>query len=130
MIKATGIGRLAADAELRNLPDGTPVLSWRMAFNGAKKDAPATWVSCSIFGKRGESLAPHLTKGSQLCVSGTLSTREYESKGEKRLAVEIRVDDVAFAGDKKEDAPKAAYGKSGHGANAKHTAPSDDDVPF
>jgi single-strand DNA-binding protein len=100
MLKAMGVGRLGADAEMRSLDDGTPVLNWRMAFNGPKKNADPTWVSCALFGKRAEALEPYMVKGAQFGVSGTLSEREYKTKdGEMRKTLELRVDDVAFCGD-------------------------------
>jgi len=133
MIKAFGYARLGSDPELRFLQDGTPILSFRAAFNGAKKDADPTWISCSLFGKRAESLTPHLHKGDAVAVSGTLSTREYQAKdGTKRLSVELRLDDLTFAGGKRDgdaqpsQSQASRYGTSGHGASAKHTAPLND----
>jgi single-strand DNA-binding protein len=134
MLKVSGIVRLGADPELKYLPDGTPILNLRAAANGSKKDAPPTWLSCSLFGKRAESLAPHLHKGDALVIYGTLSTREYESKGEKRMAVEVRLDDIDFAGGKKEDRPApAAGGGGGFGGSRREPAQQgfdNDDVPF
>ncbi len=133
MLKVTGLGRLVDNAELRYLQDGTAVLNWRMAFNGMKKDAPATFANLSLFGKRGEALAQHLVKGSQLAVSGTLNNREYEKDGAKRTALEIRVDDIAFAGSKTDaiatgpTTQDRAYGKPASGKRG--PSPEDDGRP-
>ena len=60
----SAIGNLPRDAELRFLPDGSPVLSFSVALNSGYGDKAQTdWLDCSLFGKRGESLATILTKG-------------------------------------------------------------------
>lgn len=69
----TGLARLGRDAALRYLPDGTPVLNLALAFNHGQKDRDGNrqtqWLDAALFGKRGESLAPHLLKGAQVCIT-------------------------------------------------------------
>jgi single-strand DNA-binding protein len=90
-----------------------------------------------MFGKRAESLAKlNLTKGTKLAARGAMKLREFDKKdGGKGFSLEMRADDVELLGGGagrepgKDAAPK--YGTSGAGANAKHTAPSDDEeIPF
>ena len=68
-MKMIGIGRLGRDAELRFLPSGDGVLNMAVAFNYGQKDddgnRPTQWVECALFGKRAESLAPYMLKGTQ-----------------------------------------------------------------
>lgn len=98
-------GNLTRDAEVRPLPNGDPVASFSVADNQGK-EKPAIFWRCSLFGKRAESLAPYLTKGQQVTVSGTVTEREYTDKdGQKRKAQEIRVNDVALQGGRRDDAP-------------------------
>ena len=52
-------GNLGKDIEIRHLPDGTPIGNFSVA-DSQGKDKPAIWWSCSLFGKRCESLAPYL----------------------------------------------------------------------
>jgi single-strand DNA-binding protein len=141
-------GRLGRDAELKSLESG-PLLTWSMASDTGKDQT--TWFRCSLFGKRGTALAQYLVKGVKVVVSGRLKVREYQSKdGETKTSVEIDVQDLSFASSKKETSSASPesegrslgtkrYGTSGHGANAKHTAPkepdydlelSEDDIPF
>ncbi len=145
MVKVFGVGRLGRDAELRHLQSGEAVLNFSVACDGQKKgnEKTTTWLNCALWGKRAESLAPRLTKGTSVGISGTLSEREYTTKsGEVRRDLECRVDDVTFAGSKPQngaDYERRSYGTSGQGASAKHavdvrpehfSAGPDEGVPF
>jgi single-strand DNA-binding protein len=98
----TFTGNLGDDAETRFTPSGAAVCNFSVAVTAGYGDKKTTtWVRCALWGKRAEGgLVPHLTKGTQVAVSGELSTREYESKGEKRTAVEVNVHDVTLLGGK------------------------------
>lgn len=56
-----GLCRLGRDADLRYLPDGTPVLGMALAYNHGKKDEKgnraAQWVDASLFGERAKAIA-------------------------------------------------------------------------
>lgn len=127
MNNITIASNIARDAEVRYLPNGDPVASFSIADNQGK-DKQAIFWRCSLFGKRAESLAPYLTKGQAVTVSGTVTEREYTDKsdGTQKKAMEIRVQDVALQGGKRDAAPapqKAATPASGF-------ADMDDDIPF
>lgn len=147
MNKITATGRLAADSELRHLQNGDPICGFRLASDVGFGDKKTTnWFSCSIFGKRGEALAPHLMKGQQVTVFGTLTLREWTDKeGAKRTSPEIRIDEIELQGGK-QDGQRAAPAPAASGnsyrdakdgrAPAGRPAPApdfsdmDDDVPF
>ena len=134
MNSITIAGQLGRDAELRYLPDSTPVASFSVA-DGQGMDKAPIWWHASLFGKRAESLAQYLLKGQAVTISGTVSERKYTDKdGVERKSMDVRVQDVALQGGKRDDsAPKPA---------AKTAAPApaasggsgfddmDDDVPF
>lgn len=112
MNNITIAGQLGRDAEVRFLPDGTPVCAFSVA-DSMGKDKGTIWWACQLYGKRAESLAQYLTKGQSVTVSGTLAEREWTDKatGEKRKSMDLRVSDVALQGGKREAAPaKAAAG--------------------
>lgn len=71
-------GNLGKDAELRRTQGGDPVASFNVAVSDRNKNT--TWFSCSLWGRRGESLAQYLTKGSKVALTGDLTTREHEGK--------------------------------------------------
>jgi len=104
-------GKLTKDADMRFLPNGDAVASFGLADNMGKDKGAIFW-NCSLFGKRGESLAPYLLKGSPVTVSGSVSERSYTDKdGQQRKSMDVRVNDVALQGgrnDARQDAPRPA----------------------
>lgn len=104
-------GQLGRDAEVRFLPNGDAVAGFSVA-DSMGRDKPTIWWNCSLFGKRGESLAQYLTKGASVTVTGTVTEREYVNKdGQKVKAQDIRVNDVALQGGKREGGESAAPAK-------------------
>lgn len=125
MIAGVVTGNVGNDPELRYLADGTAVLSISVASNErVKKDGEyvnqATWVRCTLFGKRAESLAKVVNKGSSVAARGSLAMREYEKDGVKRQTLEMRADDVEFTG-------KRDHGD--HGGDGGHTQPAQQRPP-
>lgn len=121
MISTTIVGNLGADATTKRLDDGNTVVEFNVACKvSIKKDAPAEWIRASVWGSRGEKLAPYLTKGTRVVVRGALTARPYIPKagGEARAGLELRVDDVELlgGGEKHERPAQAAH--------------DDADVPF
>lgn len=120
-------GRLTKDAEVREA-GGDTVTRFSVVHDVHKgKEKHPLFFDCSMWGKRGVALAQYLTKGSPVTVSGSLDTREHGGK----TYLDVRVNDVALQGGKRDNASSGNYGTSGNGASAKHTAPVDDDqIPF
>jgi single stranded DNA-binding protein len=96
--RATIIGYLGADPELRNLPSGQPVVNFTVATDetfldkqGQKQDR-VEWHHVVAFARIAETCARYLKKGRQVYVEGRLRTREYEAKnnGGRRQRTEIR----------------------------------------
>lgn len=142
MNNITIAGNIGKDCELRFLPNGDPVASFSVA-DSQGKDKHTIWWNCSLFGKRGESLAQYLTKGQQVAVSGTVSEREWTDKdGNKRKAMDIRVADVALQGGKREESAATAPSQREQARDRQATAARpmsrpapnfsdmDDDIPF
>lgn len=99
-------GNLGRDAERRALGDGTAVLSFSVA-DSQGRDKPTIWWSCSIFGKRADALEQYLTKGQVVTVNGSISEREWSDKdGNKRKSLDVRVNDIALQGGKREEEPQ------------------------
>lgn len=111
MNKITATGRIVADAELRSTPAGDLVCQFRLASDVGYGDRKTTnWFSCHLWGKRGESLAPHLAKGTPITVFGTLTLREWTNKeGLKQLSPEIRIDEVSLHGSRDSGAQNANH---------------------
>jgi len=89
-------GRVGADAELRQTQSGEKVLSFRVANDVGFGDRKSTqWVSCSFWGKRGESVANFVKKGDRVSVSGELKLEEYTGRdGTPGSRLAVRVNDM------------------------------------
>ncbi len=100
MISATIAGNIVRDAELKRTKDGgDAILEFTVASNEVVKgEKVATFVRCSLWGKRGEVLAQYVTKGSRVCCTGLLSVRPYVSQGESKYSVELKVHHVELMG--------------------------------
>jgi single-strand DNA-binding protein len=107
MNSITVAGQLGKDSEVRFLPNGDAVAGFSVA-DSQGKDKPTIWWNCQLFGKRAESLSQYLTKGQAVTVSGTVSQRTYTDKnGQERTSMDLRVNDVALQGGKRDAAPAA-----------------------
>lgn len=102
--KATIIGNITRDPELKALPTGMKVCSFSVATNrvwkdnnGAKQEA-VEFHNIVVFGKQAEATAQYMKKGSQVLVEGRIQTRSWEDKtsGEKKYRTEIVAENVQF----------------------------------
>lgn len=129
-------GNLSRDAELRQTAGGTSVLAFGVAVNDRRKNQQTgewedyvNWIDCTMFGKRAQSLAQYLTKGSKVSVEGRLHYSAWERDGQKRSKVDVTVDEVEFMSRARGDAEGQGYASSGYGAQ-EATWSYDDDIPF
>jgi single-strand DNA-binding protein len=130
MIHATILGRLGRDPELKQLDNGA-VLNFSLATDHGFGDKKETmWIRCAIFGKRADTLAKYLEKGSQVLVVGELYTRTWEKKdGTMATELECRVSELEFAGSKG-DAQSSAPQQREAPAQKPKPAIDDEDLPF
>ena len=98
MQKLVVAGNVGKDAVLRRTQSQDAVLNFTLAVDNGKdasgNDRPATWYDCSIWGKRGEALERHITKGKKLTLFGRPTARAHEGKA----YLGITVDDLTFQG--------------------------------
>ncbi len=81
MKSITIAGNVGKDAELRRTQQGDPVLNFSVAVEDRSGREKVTfWFDVSVWGKRGESLEPHIRKGSRVAVSGDLTRRDHDGK--------------------------------------------------
>jgi len=105
MNNITVAGQLGKDAEVRYLPNGDAVAGFSVA-DSQGKDKDTIWWNCQLFGKRAESLSQYLTKGQAVTVSGNVTQRKYTDKnGTERTSMDVRVNDVALQGGKRDAEP-------------------------
>lgn len=122
-------GNLGRDAEQRFTAGGDSIVSFSVAVKSGYGDkAKTTWIRCTMFGKRGDSVLPYLKKGQQVLVSGEFSLNEYTDKeGQKKSSPECNVRELDLVGGKKDS------GDSGDNMRQGKPKPADDlgnDIPF
>lgn len=83
-------GNVGSVKEVRDA-GGDRVLNFSIAVDNGKdkhgEKREPTWFDCALWGKRADALAPHIAKGSKLCVSGRPSARAHEGKAYLGLTV-------------------------------------------
>ena len=95
------IGRLSRDPELKETQSGKSVASFSLAVD--KYGEGADFINCVVWGKQAENLVKYQSKGSQIGLSGRISTRSYDdTKGNKQYVTEVIADSIEFLGSKKE----------------------------
>ena len=112
------------NCELRDA-GGTPVMAFSVATStkDGKGNENTTWWNCSLFGKRASTLAPMVTKGKAVLVSGVAQLRKYETSSKSGQSLEVNVNEFDFAGKKGDDSPRAE--------TQGQAPPADDtDIPF
>ena len=110
MLKASVIGNLGSDPELRYSPSGAPSLRVNVASNfrartpeGEWEDR-TEWVRVIIFGQRAESLAQYLKKGMRVFVDGRLEARPWTDRENRvRAGLELVASEIEFTSTRQAD---------------------------
>ena len=104
MNKATIIGNLTKDPELRTTQSGISVCKFTVAVNKRKKPGEADeadFFHVTAWRERGELCAKWLIKGRKVCVIGPVSVSTYTGHDGKTYAsLDIQADDVEFLSSK------------------------------
>ena len=110
MLKATIIGNLGNDPEMRYSANGAPFLRFNVASNfrtrtpeGEWQDK-TEWVRVTVTGQRAESLSQYLHKGSRVYVDGRLEARPWtDQQGQVRAGLEVMANEVQFMSSRADD---------------------------
>ena len=92
------MGRLTADPEVRQTPNGVSVCSFTIANDKDFKrdgDAP-NWIDCVAWNGIAETISRHFHKGDRVGVEGKLTTRTWEGRNGKVKATEVVVSNITF----------------------------------
>jgi single-strand DNA-binding protein len=131
--RATIIGNLGSEPEMRFTPSGRPVTSfnvatnWRYTTSDGQKKEETDWFTVVAWGKLAEQCNQFLTKGRLVYVEGRLRLRTWEGQdGQKRARNEIVADRVKFL-DRQAAAAMGAEPKSDEGEPGEIQP---EDIPF
>ena len=119
-------GRLTADVELKQTPQGVSVSTFSIAVNrrtSKDQEQQADFINCQAWRNTAEFISKYFKKGSSICVSGAIQTRTWVDKnGQNRYATEVVVDEAFFVDGKNDNQGQAT-------PNFIEVDP-DDDIPF
>lgn len=104
------VGRLVADPELKNTPNGTKVCSFRIASDRDYQPKDGTkavdFIDCVAWRASAEFLTRNFCKGMPILLSGRLQMRKWQDKdGNNRTSAEIQVENLWFCGGERRSAP-------------------------
>ena len=133
--KATLIGHLGSEPEIRYMPSGDAVAnvslatteSWRDKASGEQKES-TEWHRLTMFGRLAEIAQQYLHKGSMIYVEGRIKTKKYTDKdGIERYSTGIEVTTLKMLGGKSD-----GQQTSNQAAQTRNTTVNDleDDIPF
>ena len=104
--KAILMGRLTRDPELRHTQSNMAVCSFSLAIDRGRKDQngerQTDFIDCVAWGRQAEFVKQWFAKGMLAIVVGRIQSRNWEDRnGNKRVSIEINVDEVSFGETKK-----------------------------
>lgn len=110
MLKASIIGNLGNDPELRYTANSQPLLRFNVASNGRKRTPGGEfqdyteWVSVTVFGNRAETLGQYLKKGSRVYAEGRLEASPWtDQQGQVRAGLQMIANEVQFMSSRDDD---------------------------
>ena len=119
-------GRLTADVELKQTPQGVSVSTFSIAVNrrtSKEQEQQADFINCQAWRNTAEFISKYFKKGSSICVSGSIQTRTWVDKnGQNRYATEVVVDEAFFVDGKNDN--------QGQATPSFIEIDPDDDIPF
>lgn len=134
------IGNLAADPEIRSMPNGKLVGNFRIAVSESwndkqgQKQESTEWVSCVAYDKLAEIAEKYVRKGGKLFVEGRMKTRKWKAQdGTDKYTTEIIVENFQLL-DGKPAASAPQRSEPRHAEPHNQSTPAlvvfDDDIPF
>ena len=136
----TLVGRLTRDMELKTTNSGFSIGNIGLAVNSSKKQGDewveeANFFDVELLGRRAESLAQYLTKGTKIAVSGSLKQDRWEQDGQKRSRVIITANNIQLLGGNQNNTLEVPSGSrnvnSGYRPNYNNNSgPNFDDIPI
>jgi single-strand DNA-binding protein len=145
--KATLIGNVGKDPEVKFLPSGSAVANFTLATSERFKDKGGEfqerteWHNLVAYQRLAEIIRDYVKKGSKLYVEGRIQTRSWDDQqsGQKRYRTEIVVNDLVLLSGRGEG-ESGGYSRGGSSYDQRQPAHADelvqsteitdDDIPF
>jgi single-strand DNA-binding protein len=116
--KATLIGNVGKDPEIRSTPSGTMIATFGLATSDRFQDAQGNWQdrtewhNLKAFKRTAEIVRDYVKKGSKLYIEGKISTNSWDDKetGVKKYRTEILVNELVLLSGREEGSGGASAG--------------------
>jgi len=145
--KATLLGNVGKDPEVKFLPSGSAVANFTLATSERFKDKSGEfqerteWHSLVAYQRLAEIVRDYVKKGSKLYIEGRIQTRSWDDKdGQKKYKTEIVVNELVLLSARGEGESGGSYTRSGSSYDQRQPSPpdelvqsteiTDDDIPF
>jgi single-strand DNA-binding protein len=103
------IGNLGNDPEVTNFESGSSIAKFSMATNetykkeNGEKTTQTEWHTIVVWGNLVSIVERYLKKGSEVCIKGKITYRNYQDKQDiTKYITEIKADEVLILGNKQE----------------------------
>ena len=113
------MGRMCSDPELRQTQSGISCCRFTVAVNRKVKNEngeyDADFISCVAWRQTAEFVSRYFSKGSMICISGSLRTGSYTDRNHSDVThykTDVYVDNVEFTGEKKQQGTTPSYQQS------------------
>ena len=124
-------GRLTADPELKQTPQGVSVTSFSVAINRRGKEQQADFINCVAWRQTAEIICRFFKKGSSICIVGNIQVRTWnDNSGNKRYATEVIAEEVNFVDSKSDEQASAPTTFPAPAAPHFEEISPEDDLPF
>jgi single-strand DNA-binding protein len=131
--RATILGRLTQDPEVRTTPNGKSVASMSVATNRVWTDGSGTkqekteFHNCVLWGRLGEIAGQYLNKGRRVYAEGRIETRDWVGQdGVKRYRTELVIDNMIML----DGGPGGQGGRSGGNSTPAASPAASSNAPF
>ena len=107
------MGRLTADPEVRQTPNGISVCSFSIAVDRfANGERRADFINCVAWRQNADNIARFFKKGNMIGINGSIQTRTYQDKdtGKNRTAFEVVINNAYFVESKGSSQPSYSNG--------------------
>lgn len=95
MLNITAHGNLGRDPELKQTNNNSQVANFSIAARTGKDQT--TWIDCSVWGKRADTVMEYLHKGDRVTVVGSGRVRTFDKKdGSEGKSLELNVSDFTL----------------------------------
>ena len=133
--KVTLAGRLTADPEVKQTPNGVAVVTIGVAVNRKYRDENQQQVTDFFNVTAWRALAEHIgryfKKGSSICIIGSLQNRSWtDQQGVKRYATDIIADEVYFVDSRGDSSQGQSAPPAPEAQQMSVEDVPDDDLPF